>query len=140
MTSMTKRIQIRPEFVKRIPKEMDDGVIYISEEFGTAAHNCCCGCGTKVVTPLKPGKWELRNDGGFVSLHPSIGNWSSACQSHYVISRNEIRWEGAFSDAQIRANRASDQRVSAAAHAERHAQELGFFGRIWKHLAKWLGL
>ncbi|MCD2173967.1 DUF6527 family protein [Rhizobium sp. C4] len=119
---------------------MDDGVLYISEEFGTAAHNCCCGCGVKIVTPLKPGKWEMKNENGLVTLHPSIGNWSSACQSHYVIARNEIRWTRAFSADEIQANRVHDQRVSAAAHAERQAQELGFFGKLWKRFTSWLGL
>lgn len=137
---MTKIVSIRPEFVKRIPKTMDEGVLYISEEFGTAAHNCCCGCGTKIITPLKPGKWTMRNDSGFVSLHPSIGNWSSACQSHYIISRNQVRWERAFSVAQIQSNREHDLRVSAEVHARRQAAELGFFAKIWKRLTDWLGL
>ncbi|MGO6939475.1 DUF6527 family protein [Rhizobium johnstonii] len=119
---------------------MDDGVIYISDEFGIAAHNCCCGCGVKVVTPLKPGKWAMRNDNGIVTLHPSIGNWSSACQSHYVISKNRVQWARAFSQAEIQSNRECDQRVSAAAHAQRQAQELGFFGKVWKRFKTWLGL
>ncbi|EJC75733.1 hypothetical protein Rleg10DRAFT_5630 [Rhizobium leguminosarum bv. trifolii WSM2012] len=136
---MPKLNQIRTEFVKRIPKALDDGFLYISEEFGTAAHNCCCGCGVKIVTPIKPGKWEMRNDGGIVSLHPSIGNWSSACQSHYVISRNLVRWERTFSEAEIQSNREHDQRVSAAAHAQRQAQELGFFGRMWVLIKRWFG-
>jgi len=137
---MTKLMSIRPEFVKRIPKSMDDGVLYVSEEFGTAAHNCCCGCGVKIVTPLKPGKWQMTKSGGRVTLRPSIGNWSSACQSHYVISGNQIKWALGFSEAEIRANRALDQRVSAAAHAEREANEMTLLGRIWTKLKRLLGV
>lgn len=137
---MTKLMSIRPEFVKRIPKSMNDGVLYVSEEFGTAAHNCCCGCGVKIVTPLKPGKWQMTKSGGRVTLRPSIGNWSSACQSHYVISGNQIKWALGFSEAEIRANRALDQRVSAAAHAEREANEMTLFGRIWTKLKRLLGV
>ncbi|MFA1624304.1 DUF6527 family protein [Rhizobium mongolense] len=118
---------------------MDDGILYISEEFGTAAHNCCCGCGVKIVTPLKAGKWQMRNSNGLVTIHPSIGNWSSACQSHYIIAGNQIRWARGFSEAEIRSNRAHDKRVSAAAHAQREVQEQGFFGRMWNHIKRWFG-
>ncbi|MBY4707145.1 MULTISPECIES: DUF6527 family protein [Ralstonia] len=70
---------------------MDEGVLYISEKFSTAAHICCCGCGMKIVTPLKPGRWKLRKQNGVVSLHLSVGNWSSGCQSHYWIEGNPNR-------------------------------------------------
>lgn len=137
---MTKLTSIRPEFVKRIPKSMDDGVLYVSEEFGTAAHNCCCGCGVKIVTPLKPGKWQMTKSAGRVTLRPSIGNWSSACQSHYVIAGNQVKWALGFSEDEIRANRVLDRRVSAAAHAEREANEMTLFGRIWKKLKRLFGV
>ncbi|MGO7044054.1 DUF6527 family protein [Rhizobium johnstonii] len=137
---MTKLTCIRPEFVRRIPKAMNDGILYISEEFGTAAHNCCCGCGVKIVTPLKAGKWQMRNSDGLVTIHPSIGNWSSACQSHYIIAGNQIRWARGFSEAEILFNRAHDKRVSAAAHDYREFQEQGFFGRMWYRISRWFGL
>ena len=31
-----------------------------------------------------------------VSLHPSIGNWSFPCRSHYWIRGNRVVWAGAF--------------------------------------------
>jgi len=122
---------IRPEFVDRIPKVLEDGVFYISEKYGTAAHNCCCGCGTKIVTPLKPGRWQLDQNDGRISISPSIGNWSSGCQSHYVIGNNQVHWAGAFSAGQIAANRAGDRLVRERAQAERTWREAGFWGRLW---------
>src|SRR5262249_2865760 len=122
---------IQPEFVDRIPKVLKDGVFYISKKFGTAAHNCCCGCGTKIVTPLKPGRWSLQHHGERISIWPSIGNWSSGCQSHYVISDNQIEWAAEFSSSQIAANRANDRLVREHAHADRMWEESGFWGRLW---------
>jgi hypothetical protein len=122
---------IRPEFVDRIPKVLDNGVIYISEKYATAAHNCCCGCGTKIMTPLKPGRWRLETKGGSVSLYPSIGNWSASCQSHYWIRDNRIDWALAYTPEQVAANRASDRYALQQAHAERYRGERGFWGRLW---------
>lgn len=137
---MEKLKSIRPEVVKRIPKVMAEGVLYISEEFETAAHNCCCGCGIKIITPLKAGKWRLTKSNGRVSLHPSIGNWSSACQSHYVISGNEIKWARGFTSDEVRSNREHDKQVSAAAHIERELQKIGIFSWIWQRIKRLLGL
>jgi hypothetical protein len=83
-----RRLQHR--FVTHIPRELEPGVLYISVEYATAAHLCCCGCGEEVVTPLTPTDWQLTFDGDTVSLWPSIGNWNFACQSHYVIGRGEV--------------------------------------------------
>jgi Family of unknown function (DUF6527) len=33
---------------------------------------CCCGCGEKVVTPLRPTDWKLIFDGKTISLDPSL--------------------------------------------------------------------
>jgi Family of unknown function (DUF6527) len=138
---MTRIYDIRPEFVDRIPKTMNDGVIYISRKFATAAHNCCCGCGTKIVTPLKPGRWRFEETRDGVSISPSIGNWSAACQSHYWITDNRIDWARAFMPAQIAANRTSDQRARQNAHAERSRSERGPWGRLWDRIvAVWQAL
>ncbi|WP_208458302.1 DUF6527 family protein [Burkholderia vietnamiensis] len=118
---------------------MDEGVLYISEKFSTAAHNCCCGCGTKIITPLKPGRWTLRKQNGVVSLYPSVGNWSSGCQSHYWIQGNKVKWEGAFTSKQINENREGDHQASQQAHAERRKQEMGFLARLWATFKQWLG-
>jgi hypothetical protein len=128
---MRKIDTIRPAFIERIPKILDDGVLYVSLKYGTAAHSCCCGCGVKIVTPIKPGRWELDQKDDVVSLYPSVGNWSADCQSHYWIRNNRIDWSHAYTPEQIAANRASDQRAREQAHAERYFRELGFWGRFW---------
>ena len=92
---------ILPQFVEFIPRELDEGVLYISERYHTASHKCACGCGEKVVTPFSPVEWSLRKDGDIVSLYPSIGNWNYSCKSHYWIRRNKIKWAAPLSAHRI---------------------------------------
>jgi len=93
---------IRPEFVEFIPRELVEGVLYISERYQTASHKCACGCGEKVVTPLSRADWQLNKDqAGLVTLHPSIGNWNHPCRSHYWIRKNRIQWAGSMSAREI---------------------------------------
>ena len=87
-----KQDTIKPEFVEFIPDKLQEGVLYISKEFQTATHKCCCGCGEKVVTPLNDQWWKLKMNGESVSLSPSIGSWSLDCESHYYIKENKIQW------------------------------------------------
>lgn len=112
---MTRLTHIRPQFVESIPKLLDDGVLYVSEAYGTASHKCACGCGLRVVTPLTPTDWKLvREKGGVVSLYPSIGNWDYPCQSHYWIRRNHILWAARWSRDQVERGRALDREMKAA--------------------------
>lgn len=111
---MTRIDQLRPAFVHYIPEQPEAGVLYISERYATAMHLCCCGCGSEVVTPLNPAKWRLKVDGGTVSLHPSIGNWSFPCQSHYWLVRNRVEWAKAMTPAMIAAVKARDMRDTVA--------------------------
>lgn len=89
---MKRRHRICHEFVGFIPEKLEQGVLYVSIEYATAVHSCCCGCGSRVVTPLSPNDWFLLFDGKTVSLEPSIGNWNYPCQSHYVIRRDRVLW------------------------------------------------
>jgi hypothetical protein len=82
--------RLEPRFVKHIPDSLDDGVLYISMEYATAAHRCCCGCGEEVVTPFSPRDWKLTFDGETISLWPSIGSWTLPCRSHYVIDHSAV--------------------------------------------------
>lgn len=66
---------MRPEFVEFIPKQLEDGVLYISRKFQTASHLCCCGCKTKIVTPFRNAEYRLTEGNDGLSLSPSIGNW-----------------------------------------------------------------
>jgi hypothetical protein len=93
---------MRPEYVEFITKVLEDGVLYISKQFRTASHRCCCGWGTKIVTPLRETEYRLIERGHLVSLHPSIGNWNHPCQSHYWIRENRVVWAGPKSQADIR--------------------------------------
>lgn len=102
---------LKPVYVQYIPPadSMKDGEIYISREFQTAVHKCCCGCGEEVVTPFNPAQWQISDKNGKVSLYPSIGNWSYPCQSHYYIKNNRIVWAAALSEAAIKRVQARDQ-------------------------------
>lgn len=47
-------MNIRLERVHFMPTALEPRVLYVSEEFGAAAHLCACGCGSKIRTPLGP--------------------------------------------------------------------------------------
>ena len=100
---------IRPQYVEFIPRELGDGVLYISHQFQTASHLCCCGCGTKIVTPLRETEYTLVERDGLVFLRPSIGNWNHTCQSHYFITGNKVVWATKMSQDQIRRGRMHDE-------------------------------
>jgi len=89
---------LKLEFVRLMPKQLDESVLYVSMEYATAIHLCACGCGNKVVTPLSPADWSLRYNGESLSLSPSIGNWNFPCRSHYWITDNRIRWQHSWAD------------------------------------------
>lgn len=134
---MTRIDQLTPEFVEYIPERPAPGVLYVSRRYATATHLCCCGCGSEIVTPLNPAKWRLTEDGGSISLHPSVGNWSLPCQSHYWITGNRVRWSAAMAPEVIAAVKARDRRDAADMVPETD----GFFtrfarvlGRVWSAL------
>lgn len=85
-------MKFKHQFVEFIPSDLEEGTLYISMEYGTASHLCACGCGEKIVTPFGKGLWKLIYNGDYVSLKPSIGNWSYPCRSHYWITRGRIQW------------------------------------------------
>ncbi len=100
---------LKHQFVTNMPDRLDPGVLYISIEYATAAHLCCCGCGVEVVTPLTPTDWKMTFDGETISLWPSVGNWNDACRSHYVIERSRIIAALPWSDRRIEAERQRDR-------------------------------
>jgi hypothetical protein len=126
-----KAHSVRPEYVEFIPKTLESGVLYISKKFKTASHLCCCGCGTKIVTPLRETEYSLTEHAEFVSLSPSIGNWNHTCQSHYWIRDNQIVWAGRMNKAEIRRGRAHDDALKNA-----------HFGKVawpwWRRASVWL--
>lgn len=128
------------KFVHAIPETLEDGTVYISIDFATVVHKCCCGCGHEVVTPLSPTDWKITYDGVSVSLSPSVGNWSFPCQSHYWITRNAVRWAAQWTPEQIEAGRAADRRAKEGRRgpAETPPQSNagsaspGILARIWR--------
>ena len=94
-------MRLAHKFVDQIPEKLDEGVLYVSIQFGTVVHKCACGCGEEVVTPLGPAEWRLTYDGRTVSLAPSVGNWSFPCRSHYWIEGGNVRWARGFSGAEV---------------------------------------
>ena len=93
---MSKIFEIKPIFIDIIPKELEEGKLYISKKYGVAVHLCACGCKGKTVTPLeKNGKgWTLVDNDRKVTLRPSIGNWLGGQPYHanYYITNNKIIW------------------------------------------------
>mgnify|MGYP006908244801 CR=1 FL=1 len=140
---------LQPEFVDSIPKVLDDGKLYISKKYATAVHKCCCGCGQKVVTPLRPTDWKLRVEGSRVSLWPSIGNWSFPCRSHYWIVNNQVEWSYDMSQEDIDAGRLQDARRkdrfirtgTTDPPTEQHAADTGSAEHeesFWVKIKRWL--
>lgn len=134
-----KRLEHR--FVENIPERLEAGILYISMEYATSAHSCCCGCGEEVVTPFTPTDWKMTFDGESISLRPSIGNWTLKCRSHYVIDRGKVLEAGLWTDEQIEAERHRDravktryyghlQKVEDPVHPTRTQATLGFWHRV----------
>lgn len=99
---------LQHKFVDSIPDEVPFGWIFICIRYKTAVHQCVCGCGNEVITPLSPTDWKLIFDGQTISLSPSIGNWNFECRSHYWIVRNEIKLSGNWTDKQVKESREKD--------------------------------
>jgi len=95
------RIELRR--VAFMPKELEPGVLYVSDKYRTAAHLCACGCGEKIRTPLGPTEWSVTEGRGGPSVWPSVGSWQRPCSSHYVIRDGEVHWAGQWSEAQVQA-------------------------------------
>lgn len=91
-------IELKLIFVREIPKEKEEGILYVSREFHTAVHLCICGCKGPVVTPFshvidgKDHGWNFTfHNEETVTLRPSIGNWSPGpYHAHYYITKNKI--------------------------------------------------
>lgn len=90
--------ELLPVFVEQIPKELEEGKLYISRERSFASHLCACGCKKETPTALKP-DWEdgwdlIENTDGTITLRPSMGNWrgQNPYHAHYYITNNKIEW------------------------------------------------
>lgn len=108
---MKQPIVLSYKFVQAIPNELEERTLYISMDYATAIHKCCCGCGKEVVTPFSPTDWKLIYNGMSVSLSPSIGNWSFGCRSHYWIIENTVEWAKSWSQKKVQTARAYDREI-----------------------------
>lgn len=110
--------RLEPSFVEHLPEVLEPGRLYVSIDYATTAHLCCCGCRSEVIAPLSPTDWKMTYDGVNVSLHPSIGNWSLACRSHYVIRNGKVRWADAWSEEKVDRGRRNDQAAKRRFYSE----------------------
>ncbi len=101
-------MNVQHKFVDFIPDQMENGILYLSLEYGAVIHKCACGCGNEVNTPLSPTGWKMIYDGESVTLKPSIGNWSFDCKSHYWITNNKIEWASKWNEDKIHKVRETD--------------------------------
>jgi hypothetical protein len=122
------------EHVRYMPPVLQPGVLYVSEEFATAAHLCACGCGAKIRTPLGPTEWEVNDTPDGPSLWPSVGNWQRPCRSHYVISRGDVRWAEQWTDAEVARGREREQSRREAHFEEMYRPAPGWLRRFWRRL------
>jgi Family of unknown function (DUF6527) len=88
-------------FQSLLPERLEENKLYVSIDYNTVVHRCACGCGEEVVTPLSPTDWKLTYNGETLTLHPSIGNWSFKCRSHYWIRGNHVVWAEDWSDEKV---------------------------------------
>lgn len=150
---MKPEIVLKHEFVEFVPDELKERTLYVSMQYKTVVHLCCCGCGRQVVTPLAPTAWKLTFDGVSISLWPSIGSWSLPCQSHYIIDSGKVVWAERWPKEWIDAGRAAEARSRAAYYGEALSNAApqpppapvapkpvgvprrdGFWKRLWKRL------
>ena len=140
---MKRPVMLAHEFVKAIPDKLEERTLYVSVDYATVVHRCCCGCGREVVTPLTPTDWTLIYDGVSISLNPSIGNWGFECRSHYWIDKSKVRWARRWSRSRIDAGRARDRRLKGRYYGEDEMAILrvegpvrkGAINRLWKWLS-----
>lgn len=124
-----KTMKIR--HVELMPKQLEFGILYVSEKYETAAHLCACGCGAKIRTPLGPTEWSVTETPKGPSLWPSVGNWQQACQSHYVIDGGEIVWCDKWTPAQIMAGRRAEEAKRQAYYKSMYAPRPSFAEKVW---------
>ncbi|WP_352844153.1 DUF6527 family protein [Mesorhizobium sp. M0644] len=102
---------------ERFLDELEPGKFYYSDDFRSSVHLCACGCGSRVVLPIKPAGWRLLQNASSFTISPSVGNREFACRSHYLIEGGRIIWLPPMSDHQVQASRARDQQHIEKMHA-----------------------
>jgi hypothetical protein len=123
--------------VDRIPRELESGIVYHSQEFELGALLCACGCGHR-INLLVPDSHRILDDRGSVTVRPSILVADGPCLAHYFITAGEVEWSYAFSSAQAR----KVMQRQVARHVEADTKPVPIWVRLWngmKQLAYSLG-
>ena len=134
---MQKLKEIKLLRVHYVPRTLEPGILYVSEEFGAALHLCACGCGLKVSTPIGPTDWSFEETSKGVTLSPSIGNWQQPCKSHYWIREGKVVWSDPWTPQQITAGRQAKERRDVAYFEARAVQRGGVLRRLWRWIMGW---
>lgn len=124
-------MKFRTEHVRYMPKHLEPGTLYVSNEFNIAIHLCACGCGTKIKTPIGPTEWSIRDTPSGPTLSPSVGNWQERCQSHYLIQNGNIVWARKWSEEEILEGRQQEEVRRQAHYAGNDRTRVGVLQRIW---------
>ena len=125
-------MKIELQRVHYMPKELNPGVLYVSETFGAAAHLCACGCGSKIRTPLGPTEWSVEETDEGPTLWPSVGNWQKSCQSHYRISRGEVIWAERWSTEQIAEGQCREEKRRLEDYDALDRERVSAVQRLWR--------
>lgn len=119
------------EFVEFIPEKLEPNVLYVSLRFSLVSHQCACGCGEEVVTPLAPREWQLIFNGETVSLYPSIGNWNFKCRSHYWIDQNRALFVRSFRQDHLKAD------LNEKTSTDLSSKYTSITDQLWSRLKRW---
>jgi hypothetical protein len=116
-----------------MPAQLESGVLYASEKYGTAKHLCACGCGEKIRTHLGPLGWRVTKGRSGPTLYPSIGNWQEPCRSHYYIRNGRVIWQAGWTDSEVLDGRRAEE-VRRDAHFQKRRE--GWYAQF----KRWLNL
>jgi len=88
-------------------------ILYYAEEYGTAAHLCACGCGSKIQPPL------MRPSGFFETMlvantEPVGRQLAEALSLALLYQKRDVLWHGQWTEAEIKAGRRSEHQRRVA--------------------------
>jgi len=138
VTSEKMRSEIQLQHVVYIPKQLEPGILYVSERYQVAAHLCPCGCNTKIVTPLGLGYWKFTEENNCATLTPSIGNWQIPCQSHYWITDGQIEWSGKWTSKEIESGRKKEQDRLEKIYNNKKKKSKSWKIPSWEQIKNWI--
>lgn len=127
---------MKVEYVHYMPKDLEEGILYISREYSTCAHLCACGCQQKVRTPLGETEWCVEESVGGPSLFPSVGNWQFKCRSHYWIRNGQVYWAENWSDERVNASRTLEEERRRIYFENKYKINDNWISKLWMRVKK----